>query len=163
MPTFGAIPVPGGIPALGVMVQSAFGLAWISIDVGGKGLTTDIFTRNCADGVNLILGCLHSGKNLAEAAALECGIEVVEDSMVSTILLENTKEVTIHSINKGIANALGECGVTSKWTHSTHHVLVICKNRNANMISIPIDITLLDVVEGSLWLIGVPSAYLGKH
>jgi hypothetical protein len=31
------------------------------------------------------------------------------------------------------------------------------------MIFIPVDITLLDVAKGSLWLIGVPSAYLGKH
>jgi hypothetical protein len=79
------------------------------------------------------------------------------------ILLENTKEATVHSIDKGVANALGERGITSKWVHSAHDVLVICKYKNANMISIPVNITLLDVVEGSLWLIGVPSAYLGKQ
>jgi hypothetical protein len=113
--------------------------------------------------VNFILGRLHGGKNLAEATALECGREVVGDSMVRVILPENTKEATVHSINKGIANALGERGVASKWAHSAHHALVIHKNRNANMISIPINITLLDVVEGSLWMIGVPSAYLSEH
>jgi hypothetical protein len=113
--------------------------------------------------VNLILGCLHGGKNLAEATALECGGEVVEDGMVDVILLENTKEATVHSINKGIADTLGDHGITSKWAYSTHHVLAIHKNRNANMIAFPISITLLDVAEDSLWLIGVPSAYLDKH
>jgi hypothetical protein len=49
-------------------------------------------------------GCLHGSKNLAEAAALECSGEVMEDCMVGVILLENTKEVTVHSIDKGIAN-----------------------------------------------------------
>ena len=114
MPTFGAIPVPGGIPALGEMVQSAFSLAQISIGVGGKGLTTNRIAHYHTDGVNFILGRWHGGKNLAEATVLECGREVVEDSMVGIILLENTKEATIHSIDKGIADALGERGVTSK-------------------------------------------------
>ncbi len=111
----------------------------------------------------MILGHLHGGKNLAEATALECGREVVEDGMVGVILLENTKEVTIHSIDKGIANALGERGIVSKWAHSTHHALVIRKNRNANIFYILVNITLLDVVKGSLWLIGILSAYRGKH
>ncbi len=145
------------------MVQSAFGLAQISIDIDGKSLTTNRIALYRADGVNLIHSHLHGGKNLAEVTALECGREVVEDGMVGVILLENTKEATIHSINKGIANAIEEPGIASKWAHSTHHAVVMCKNRNANMISIPVNITLLDVVEGSLWLIGVPSAYLGKH
>jgi hypothetical protein len=145
------------------MVQSTFSLTWNSIAVGGKGLTTNRIACYCADGVNLILGCLHGGKNLAEATVLECGREVMEDGMVGLILLENTKDATVHFINKGIADALGEHGVTSKWVHSAHHALVIRKNRNANMIAFPVNITLLDVVKGSLWLIDVPSAYLGKH
>ncbi len=64
------------------MVQCAFGLAWISINIGKKGFTTDRIARYCADGVNLILSRMHGSKNLAEAIALKCGGEVVEDGIL---------------------------------------------------------------------------------
>jgi hypothetical protein len=93
---------------------------------------------------------------------LEGGIEIIKEGVISLILLENTEEAASHVINKSIANTLGEPLVACKTVHGTHHALIICVHRNANMVAIPINVALLDMVEGGLRLVRVASANFVK-
>jgi hypothetical protein len=68
-----------------------------------------------------------------------------------------------HPVNKCITNTLGERNIAGKGAHRIHRVLIISENRNANLVAIAINVTLLDVVEGCLGLIGVARANLSKN
>ncbi len=158
------VAIAGGIPPpLGVAIQSTFSLASKSVGVGSKGLISNRVTCNGTDRLDFVLGHLHGGKNLPKATTLEGGGEIMEEGVMSIILLEYTEEAASHALNKSIANTLGEPLVAHKRAHGTHHVLIICVNRNANMVAIPVNIALLDMVEGSMRLFPVASANLGKN
>ncbi len=158
-----AVAIAGGIPpAVGVAIQRTFSLASKSASVGSKCLTSDRVTCDGTDQLDFILGQLHGGKNLPKATTLEGGGEIMEEGMISIILLEYTEEAASHAINKSIANTLGEPLVACKRAHGAHHALIICVHRNANMVAIPINMALLDMVKGGLRLVRVASANLCK-
>ncbi len=87
----------------------------------------------------------------------------MEEGVISIILLEYTEEAASHAINKSIEYTLGEPLIARKRAHGAHHALIICAHRNANMVAIPVDIALLDMVEDGLRLVRVASANLGKN
>jgi hypothetical protein len=93
---------------------------------------------------------------------LEGGREIIEEGVISIILLEYTEEAASHAVNKSIANTLGEPLIACKRAHGAHHALIICVHRNSKMVAIPVDIALLDMVEGGLRLVRVASTNLGK-
>ena len=67
-----------------------------------------------------------------------------------------------HPVNQGIANTLGEHNDASKGAHCIHHVLIIRKNGNTNLVAIAINVALLDVVESHLRLVGVTCENFSK-
>jgi hypothetical protein len=146
----------------GVAIKCTLGLAWKSGCFGSKGLAAYAVTSDSADGSHLVFGCLHHGEILVEAVVLKGSREVVQHGMVGVILAKDALEVVRHPINKGVAHTLWEHLVASKGVYCTHHALVVGGHQDANLVSISICITLLDVVQGGLQLIGVAVADFSK-
>ena len=111
----------------------------------------------------LIIRIHGNGKNLLKVASLEGCREVMEEVVIHIILFKDAEETTIHSINKSIANALGNLLIARKRAHSTHHALIIRIHGNANMVTIPIDKILPDMVEADLGLVCVASAFFCEN
>jgi hypothetical protein len=83
--------------------------------------------------------------------------------MISIVFLKEVHKSQGHPVNKCITNTLGEHNVAGEGVHHIHHVLIISKDGDANLVALAINVTLLDVVEGCLGLISVARANLSKN
>ncbi len=88
---------------------------------------------------------------------------VVWLTIIRVVPIENGDETLIKPVNEVIAYRHREATVFIKWANTIHHPLIVSKDRDNDKGTFTILVSLANMLERGMWLVGVAQADLMKY